>query len=184
LDRSKDFGAYDPLVTAPDVLAFADRKTDGAYAVTEPSGTVVALIRVNGWTGRSFEASRADGEPLCSGRSRGMFSTWWDVRGADDRLLASLKASFAGARKQVRLSDERALTIEGRWFTRDWAMRDESGGDVLSLEPTTGAWSFRPDAWVVRSHDASLGLDAVVGIVEVNRLMVKAARSSTAATAT
>ncbi|MFB9315604.1 hypothetical protein [Nocardioides plantarum] len=27
-------------MTAPDVLAFADRKSDGAYAVTEPSGSV------------------------------------------------------------------------------------------------------------------------------------------------
>lgn len=168
-------------VTAPDVLAFADRKTNGAYAVTEPSGSVVALIQVNGWTGASFEAFRATGEPLCFGKRRGLFSGWWDARDPVDRPLASLKSSFTGTRKQVRLPDERVLTIEGRWFTRDWAMRDESGRDVLSSEPTTSAWSFRPDAWVVRSHDASLGLDAVVGIVELNRLMVKAARSSTSA---
>ena len=156
-------------MTAPDVLAFADRKTEGAYTVTEPSGSVVALIRVNGWTGRSFEATRPDGVPLCSGRSRGVFSTWWDARDPADRPLASLKASFTGTRKQVHLPDERVLVIEGRWLTRDWALRDESGAAILSSEPSTSAWSFRPDAWVVRSHDALPGVDAVVGIVELKR---------------
>lgn len=170
--------SYHPTVTAPDVLAFADRRTDGSYAVTEPSGTTVARIEVSAWSGQKFQAFAADGEPLCSGRKRNLLSSWWDAVDPGGRPLASLRNSLTGTRKEVRLPDERVLTVRGQWFGRDWSMRDDSGRDVLTSEPTTSSWSFRPDAWVVRSHDASLDLAQVVGIVELNRLMVKAGRSS------
>ena len=169
-------------MTAPDVLAFADRRTDGAYEVAEPSGAVVARIRVSLWSGSSFEATGATGEPLCTGRRRGLFSSWWDALDPAGRPLASLKSSFSGTTREVRLPDERVLTLRGQWFGRDWSLRDETaddgaGSDILSSVPSTSAWSFRPDAWVVRSHDMSLDLATVIGVVEVHRLMVKAARA-------
>ena len=42
-------------------------------------------------------------------------------------------------------------------------------------------WLFRRDAWLVRSHDLSLSLAEVIAIVQLNRMMVKAARSSSSA---
>ena len=167
-------------MTAPDVLAFADTKTDGAYAVTEPSGATVAWIRTKVFTAVSFEATTAGGEPLCSGRRAGFLSSRWEATDPGGRLVASVRNSFTGTRKTVTLPDGRELALRGRMFTRDWALLDAQGRDVLSSTPSTGTWSFHPDAWVVRSHDATLDLAQVVGIVQLNRLMVKGGRSSTA----
>ncbi len=168
-------------MTAPDVLAFSDRKVRGAFPVTEPSGAVVATIRVGFWSGTSFEAVGADGEPLCSGRRLGLLSNTWGVVDPRGSELASMRPSVWGTRKTVTLPAGRVLSVEGRVFSRDWALRDEQGDAVLTSTPTTAAWSFRPDAWVVRCHDASLDLAQVVAIVQLNRMVVKARRSASAA---
>lgn len=165
-------------MSVPDVLAFADRKVDGAYPVTEPSGRTVATIHVSFWSGTSFEAFGADGEPLCSGNRAGIWSSTFDAVDPRGSALVSVRNSFWGHTRTVTLPDGRQLTLEGRLFTRDWALRDAGGGAVLSSTPSSSSWSFSPDAWVVQSHDASLGLAEVVAIVALNRIIVKAARAA------
>ena len=164
-------------MTAPDVLAFADNKSDGAYAVSEPSGSVVARIRVP-WTSSSFTAVTATGEPLCTGRRTGFFSSGWQAVDPAGRVLGSVRSSFWGASKIVTLADGRELTLRGQLFGRDWSLLDAEGHDILSSTPMVSGWSFRTDAWLVRSHDLSLSLAEVIAIVQLNRMMVKAARSS------
>lgn len=167
-------------MSAPDVLAFADRKTDGAYAVTEPSGAVVALIRVKTFTMVSFTVTTAAGEPLCTGRRTGFWTSRWEATAPSGAVLCTLKGSGWGTGKTVTLGDGRALSLRGRLFARDWALLDDQGREVLSSTPSTSSWSFSPDAWVVRSHDTSLDLAQVVAIVQLNRMMVKGSRSSAA----
>ena len=165
-------------MTAPDVLDFADRKTDGTYDVTEPSGAVVARIHVPFWTGTTFSAETAAGEPLCTGRRTGFLSITWQAVDPAGRFLGSVRNGFWGSSKVVTLADGRALTLRGTFWGREWSLLDAEGRDVLSSTPTTGTFSFRPDAWLVRCHDLSLDLDEVVAVVQLNRMMVKAARSS------
>ena len=164
-------------MVAPDVMAFADRKTDGAYDVTEPSGTVVARIHVPLWSGSSFTATTAAGEPLCAGRRAGLFTTTWQATDPAGRFLGSVRSGFLSP-KVVTLADGRTLSLRGELWRRDWSLLDVEGHPVLSSTPTTSSWSFRPDAWLVRCHDLSLDLDEVVAVVQLNRMMVKAARSS------
>ncbi|WP_141014816.1 hypothetical protein [Nocardioides sambongensis] len=163
-------------MSTPDVLLFADRKVEGAYPVAEPSGAIVARIQVP-WTGTSFTATTGQGEPLCSGRRPHMFSQRWQAFDHAGRLVAELKPSFTGIRKTVTLGDGRVLELHGRMMSRDWRM-DGPRGPVLSSEPTSSQWSFWPDAWQVRCHDVSLDLAQTVGIVALNRIMVKANRQS------
>lgn len=172
-------------MTAPDVLAFADKSTGGAYDVTEPSGVVVARIRVSLWTGASFQATAANGEPLCSGRRTSFWANRWEAVDPTGRALGSVRnASWTGTRKAVTLADGRELSLAGNMWGREWALRDAEGHDILSSTPTTGTWTFHPDAWLVRSHDASLDLAQVVGVVQLNRMMVKAGRSARVAAST
>lgn len=165
---------------APDVLDFSDRKVDGAYAVTEPSGATVAWIDVPFWSGSSFSAVTAAGEPLCEGRRSGFFSVTWQATDPGGRPLGSVRSAFFGSSKVVTLADGRTLTLRGQLFGREWSLQDAEGRDVLSSAPTSSAWSFRPDAWLVRCHDLSLSLAEVVAVVQLNRMIVKAARSSSA----
>lgn len=165
-------------MTAPDVLDFADKKTDGAYAVTEPSGAPVAWLQVSSWTGASFSATTASGEPLCTGRRTGFFSVTWEAVDPGGRVLGSVRSAFWGNSKVVTLADGRTLTLRGQLFGRDWSLIDGSGRDVLSSTPTSSGWSFRPDAWLVRCHDLSLSLAEVVAVVQLNRMMVKSSRAS------
>ncbi len=169
-------------MSAPDVLAFDDTKTDGAYAVSEPSGAVAAWIRVP-WTGSSFSASTAAGEPLCTGRRAGFFSVSWEAVDPRGVTLSSVRSSFWGTGKTVTLADGRVLTLRGQLFGRDWSLLDAAGRDVVSSTPTTSSWSWRPDAWLVRCHDLSLSLAEVIAVVQLNRMMVKAARSSSSSSA-
>lgn len=167
-------------MTAPDVLAFADKKREGAYDVNEPSGTVVARIRVSMWSGSKFEATTGSGEPLCTGRKR-TWSSSWDAVDPAGAPLVTVKGTAFSSKRRVTLPDERVLVLQGRWFGRDWALRDEAGNDVLTSEPMNSIWSFHPDAWIVRSHDATLSLAQVVAIVELHRLVVKAENASSSA---
>lgn len=164
-------------MVAPDVLDFADRRTDGAYEVTEPSGAVVARITVPLWTGSTFTAETAAGEPLCTGRRAGFFSVTWQATDPGGRFLGSVRSGFLGP-KVVTLADGRTLSLRGQLWGREWSLLDAEDRPVLSSTPTTGSWTFRPDAWLVRCHDLSLDLDEVVAVVQLNRMMVKAARSS------
>ena len=165
----------------PDVLAFSDRRSEGAFPVADASGEVVASIRVARWSGASFTATTTDGGPLCSGRHRGWLSTWWDAADPQGAPLCSLKSGVWGTRRRVLLPGRPELTLTGQWFGRDWSMTDAAGTPVLLSEPSTGPFSLRPDAWVVRCLDPSLTLAQVVAVVETNRLLVKASRASAAA---
>lgn len=167
-------------VTAPDALAFADKKQDGAFPVTAPDGSVVARIEVN-WSGSSFDATTAAGAPLCSGKHRSIFSNSWDAHDPAGALLASVRRSFWGNRKHLTLPDGRALTISGRAFSRDWTLTDQAGQVVVAADAQGSGFSFHPDAFVVQCYDDSLELAQIISIVEVNRLIVKAGRRSAAA---
>lgn len=86
-----------------------------------------------------------------------------------------------GTRKIVTLVDGRELCITGRAFSRDWQLTDQAGRVVLGADAQGSSFSFHPDAFVVRSDEESLNLVQIVGIVELNRLIVKAGRNSAAA---
>lgn len=160
----------------PELLAFADRKKEGTFPVTDGDGVLVARIRVSGWAGTRFAAETAAGEPLCSGRTRGWFSRWWDVLDPGGAVLASMRGR--GNRSRVVLTDGRELRVRGRAFFRnDWSLLDAQGSPLLASEPS-GSGFWHPDAWAVRVLDESLGLALVIGVVQTNRLMVKSERAA------
>lgn len=172
---------FDRPVTAPDALAFADKRIDGAYPVTAPDGSVVVRIWVSRWSGSTFEAVTGYGAPLCSGRHRGWLSRSWDAYDPVGAVLVSVRSSFWGNSKSVLLPAGRELRIAGKMLSRDWVLTDPAGRTVLGADAQGSSLSFHPDAFVVRCYDDSLGLAQIISIVELNRLMVKAARGSAAA---
>ena len=166
--------------TMPDALAFADKKTDGAFPVTAEDGGVVARIVVGRWSGRSFEAETASGAPLCSGRAQGFFARTWEARDDADRLIVSVRPSSWSTSKAVVIDGQRELRIGGKVFARDWALADADGTVVLGADAQGSSLSFRPDSFVVRCYDRSLSLAHIVAVVELNRLIVKNARAAAA----
>jgi len=167
-------------MSAPEHLAFDDHREDGAFLVHGPDG-VVARIEVGVWNGRSFTATTPDGVPLCSGRSRGIFSTWWDAVDPAGAPLVSLRRSgWGGSRTRVDLGG-RAMTLHGSFSGRQWRLEDEREEVVLSSETTTGFFTFRPHAWEVQRHRDPLTLAQVVAVVQLFRLSQKAQAAAAAA---
>ena len=118
--------------------------------------------------------SAAAGTGACS-------SNTFDAYDPTGAVLASVRRSAWGRSKSVTLADGRELRVEGRLFARDWTVTDPGGRVAIEAVAQGSSWSFHPDAFVVRCYDSTIGLAELVAIVELNRIMVKAARQSTSA---
>lgn len=166
--------------TALDVVAFLDKKQEGRYPVFDAAGRPLAFIEVP-WGGRTFTALTAEGRVLCSGKGR-VFSRTYDVADAYGNPLLRLSSGFWSSKtRTVSCADGRELVLHGEsWPSRDWRVCEASERVVLNIEATAGAWSFHPDAFAVRISDPNLILADVVGIVQANRILLKAARASAA----
>ena len=159
------------------VLGFTDRRTDGRYPVSGTDGRPVAWIKTK-WTAAQFSVESAAGGVICTARTRRAgWSRHWELADGDGCLAADLKIGN-GNRHGVTLPEEtQPLTLQGSWRSRDWQLTDGGGSPVLAAVATSGAWSFRPDEWVIKSY-GRLELGLVVGIVEAYRLIVKARRNA------
>ena len=159
------------------VLGFSDRRTGGRYAVSGTDGQPVAWIRTR-WTSAQFTVESAAGLVICTARSHRVgWSRHWELADGAGRLTADLKIGNRNSH-QVTLPDEaQPLTLQGSWRSRDWQLTDAAGSPVLAAVATSGAWSFRPDEWLIKSY-GRLELGRVVGIVEAYRLIVKARRNA------
>jgi len=166
-------------MTVSEALVFADKKQDGAFPVTAADGSVVARIAVR-WTGSSFEATTAEGTPLCSGKHHSAFSRHWEAYSPGGTQLALVRSSLWGRGKTVTLADGRELRVGGSAFSRGWTVTDAAGRTVLDADAQGSSFSFHPDGFAVRCYDDSLGLAQIVAIVELNRLIVKAGRNAAA----
>ncbi|SHF66672.1 hypothetical protein SAMN05443575_0587 [Jatrophihabitans endophyticus] len=165
------------MATALEVIAFVDEKQDGVYPVLGTDGSPVAFVTVP-WLSRKFEVAAPDGRALCAGRPAG-FGMEYEVTGAGGATLLTVRASFwRGKQRVITRADGTELRLTGdSWPSRDWTVTDAADRIVLGIEATAGTWSFHPDAYAVRVGDPTLTLAEVVGIVQANRMLVKAARA-------
>lgn len=165
---------------ALDVVAFLDKKQEGRYPVFDTAGRPLAYIEVP-WGSRKFTAVTAAGGALCSGKGHA-FSRTYDVCDAYGNPLFTMKSGFwANKTRTITFPNGYELILHGeKWPSRDWAVRDASERVVLHIEATASTWSLHPDAYAVRIGDPNLTLAHVVGIVQANRILVKASRASAA----
>lgn len=171
-------GRTEGMSSSLEVYAFLDKKEDGAFPVFDVAGAVVARIEPSFWT-RKFTAYTADGRVLCEGKAVPMSRTFEVFDGSGGLLLDMASSFWSGKKRTIRLGDGRELELRGEsWPSRDWNVTDAAGRTVLGIVNTASGWSFHPDAYAVQIGDPSLSLAHAVGIVESNRLLVKAARSS------
>lgn len=164
-------------------LVFADRKSAGAYPVTDATGTVVAQIRVTGW-GTSFTVTDAAGTTLCAGSTnRWGMSNVWRATGQGGESLLQVRKSLLRAAGVLTLARGGDLTIEGGVWRRTFAVRD---GDraVLSAVPQASMLSLRPYEYAVTHDPAALTLAEAIAVVEIWRLLRKRDDTSSAGAAT
>src|SRR4051794_24134157 len=101
-------------------LVFADRRLDSAYSVTDPSGAVIARIRVRRG-GARFHAEDATGSTLCAGStSRWGLSNLWRATGPAGDPLLELRKSALRATAAVRLARGGDMIVEGSVWRRDF----------------------------------------------------------------
>lgn len=164
--------------SALEIIAFLDRKQNGYYPVFDTDGRTIAQIQVP-WGGRKFTAVATGGATLCTGRPR-TFTRNYDVFDAANGLLLTIRSDFwSGKKRTITFGNGAELVLHGAgWPSRDWSVEDAAGRVVLSIAATSSTWSFHPDAYAVQIADPALALAHVVGIVEANRVIVKARRSS------
>src|SRR3954453_9691244 len=107
-------------VQAGMALVFADRRRDGAYSDTDPSGEVIAQIRVRRG-GARFLVEDAIGSPLCAGStSRWGMSNVWRATGPAGNPLLELRKSTLRATAALRLAHGGEMVVEGSGWRRDF----------------------------------------------------------------
>lgn len=145
---------------------FSDRRSSGAYAVTDTRGAVVANIRTG--RGGSFVATAATGATICAASAgRWGMSNVWRVTDATGAPLLEVRKHTFKPIADVRRGRGGELTVEGSIWRRDFRVR---AGDevVLSAAPRTRAFSLRPYEYAVQASDA-LRLDEILAVVQIWR---------------
>ena len=177
-------------MTEHDILFFPDRRTDGAFPVTDAHGNPIARVSA-AWSGGRFTVTGIDGSPLCAGgTSRWWRSGKWQVSDADGAPLLTVTAKPLRNTAVVQLARDGELTLRGSPWRRDFTVLGQDGRTVLSAAPRTSALSPRQHDYAVHQPTpGALRLAEVVAIVQVWRMVKKAdvavlaATSSTAAAA-
>jgi uncharacterized protein YxjI len=167
----------------PTTLVFADRRTAGAYPVTDPTGATVALIRSKIGGGR-FVVEDTTGTTLCAGSAGwwGM-SNLWRATGPAGEPLLEMRKDVLRARAAVRLARGADLVVHGSLWRRSFEVRD-GDGVVLSAMPQTSALSLRPYEYAVQQPSEDLTLAEMVAVVQIWRLLRKRDDASAAAGST
>lgn len=163
-------------------LVFADKRQAGAYVVTDPSGAVVARIRI-GRGGVRFVAEDVTGSPLCAG-STGWWglSNLWRATGIRGEPLLELRKSALRSTAAVRLARGGDLVVEGSLWRRDFQVRDDSRVLLRGL-PQRSVISLRPHEYAVSRLADTLTLAETVAIVQIWRQLRKRDDASAAGVA-
>lgn len=171
------------MSAALEIVAFGDRREHGRFPVLGVDGATLARIKVP-WGGRRFVASTPDEAVLCTGRGRA-FTRNYEVYDATGALRLSIRSEmWSTKRRTVTFCNGAELYLQGAsWPDRGWVLIDSARTTSLSIAATAGTWSLHPDAYAVRIEDPHLALIDIVGIVQANRILVKAERGAAAAAA-
>jgi hypothetical protein len=81
------------------------------------------------WTGTSFTATDASGDPLCAGSAgMGGLSRTWTATGSGGRPLLSVRTSWLGSKAAVTLERGGHYQLRGSAWRRDFAASRRDGG--------------------------------------------------------
>ena len=153
-------------------LVFADRRQDGAYPVTDPSGAVVARIRVSRG-GSHFVAEDAGGSTLCAASTnRWGMSNLWRATGSAGESLLEVRKSMWRATAALTLARGGEMVVEGSVWRRDFQVRD-ADRVVLSALPQRSVISLRPHEYAVTQSSGALSLAETVAVVHIWRQLRK-----------
>lgn len=156
--------------TAPPVLAFPDRKENGAFPVRRPDGRTVAAIATR-WTGSGFTATDTCGGLLCAGSAAwGGLSGTWTATGPGHAPLLEVKRGWTGRQAEVRMARGGRYRLRGSVWRRDFAVQ-RTGATIVSAVPQSSALSFAPYAYAVRQHEPVFDLAELVAIVQIWRTL-------------
>ena len=165
----------------PNVLVFPDRRERGRYTVRDGQGRTVARIATT-WTGTTFTASDADGQPLCAAAARWLgLSGTWHATGPDGQRLLRVHASSLRRKATVTLPRGETLIVQGSVRRRDFTATDSAGRTLLTAVPRTSAMSFHPHDYAISQPRPALGLPELVALVQIWRMIRKAESDATAA---
>jgi hypothetical protein len=153
----------------------------GVSPVHTPDGQVVAQIRWHALSMRGkFEILDPAGQEIASGGSESMTGRKMGVRDPRGASLAALKLSLMWPSGSATLSlpDGAELGVKKTPFSeRKFAFTDSSG-EVARITPTTGVFSFHPDAYAFEAFRPVLTPIVAIGVAQCLREAIKSTRNS------
>jgi hypothetical protein len=151
----------------------------GDSSVELPDRSVVAKIRWNMFSVGSFDILDPHGQLVGRAQGEGFAKRRFTVLSAGDEPLLGLALGWRGTagRSGVELPGGRELTVKGATFKRRFTLLDGER-EIGAIEPTSGAFSLRQDAYAFELREPVLSIVQAVGLAQCLREAVKAARQA------
>ncbi|GIH02210.1 hypothetical protein Rhe02_02770 [Rhizocola hellebori] len=153
----------------------------GVSPVHTPDGRVVAQIRWHALSMRGkFEVLDPFGREVASGGSESMTGRKMALRDPRGTSLAALKLSlmWPSGTATLSLPGGTEIGVKKATFSERKFAFTGAAGEVARITPTTGVFSFHPDAYAFEALRPELTVVVAIGIAQCLREATKSTRNS------